>query len=137
MVKQQSKLRDAVDVIFAPADYLTIDGAPAGYSKLSQRFKKMAKPENLTLIASSALAIKLSPYAAAQMAIVPMIMMPGLYFAYKGIANELFEGNYYDTKGAVKSFVDTDKANGAVFHEICGRGVIGFICVFNGCWRGS
>lgn len=120
MAKKQSKLRDAIDVVFAPSDYLTMDGAPVGRSRLSQLFKNLAKPENLTLVAAVPLSLSLDVVHAIHMAFAPLFMMPGLYYGYKMIEKEAFEDNYYDTTGQTKSVVEPDKANAILLLSISG-----------------
>lgn len=111
MAKNQSKLRDAVDAVFAPSQYLTHDGAAYAQSKLGQLFNRVSKPHYLVFSAGAALeaAMGAPDVVGSGIGLALIVMLDKLDTTLPGRA--LLKETFYDTKAQTRSFVDTEKAS--------------------------
>jgi len=109
MAKNQSILRNAVDAVFAPSQYLTHDGAAYAQSKYAQIFNRVTKPHYLIFAGGVAALSIPSSVLEYGVSVGVFAFMTGLDLLDKSSSS--LKDTFYDTRAQTRSFVDAPQAS--------------------------
>lgn len=112
MAKRQSILRNAVDAVFAPSQYLTHDGAAYSTSKYVQTFNRVSKSPYLIYAGGIALEMTLGTPSSAfnyglGAAIIAVVDKVDTTLPKRALLKDIF----FDTHAQTRSFIDAPKAS--------------------------
>lgn len=136
MAKHQSALRNAVDAVFAPSQYLTSDGAAYAQNKYVQMFNRVSKVPYMVFASGVALETMAGmPSGMAMNAFgIGMLVLMDTGF---GFGRYSLKDIYFDTKAENRCFVEPTQATALKMQKIYGLLSVGIASVAGGYCAGA